>query len=103
MNYDESKIQELIEAARLYVDVDGPDRTWQERRFTHERIGRALEAIDALRKKPSTAIARLVAKTGELKDRTEAIRLKDQQREDSARKFFFCRAWEAIRDSIAIH
>lgn len=29
--------------AAVYVDVDGPDRTWLERKTSHERLGRALD------------------------------------------------------------
>lgn len=35
----------VIEAARLYVEVDGPDRTWDERKGNHEKLGRALATI----------------------------------------------------------
>lgn len=38
-------VVQVLMAARLYVQVDGPDRTWQERKFNHEKLGRALEKM----------------------------------------------------------
>lgn len=42
---DPSKLAELIEAARVHSDVDGPDRTWEERKSSLHRLQRALSAF----------------------------------------------------------
>ena len=35
----------LLEAAELITQVDGPDRTWQERQPSHRRLHEAIEGV----------------------------------------------------------
>ena len=42
----ERLLLEVLEAARLYIEVDGPDRTWQERASNHASMGLAIRAFD---------------------------------------------------------
>lgn len=41
------RLRAVVEKAQMVVDIDGPDRTWEERRSAIEKLGRALQARDS--------------------------------------------------------